>query len=168
MANLQESEAHEDLGLAENPADLLTEFYLLNGYRPEDSRPEDPPADAPAPGEQSVLKFRRGKSGNSWWTSNMCELFTRVEISCSADAVTFDYHIQTTGQLLTQAERGFWGAERRAAIRYVRGVTETPEDLQIRESARAKKLSKSFLSVGIWGGICAFFLVVILGFLGVI
>lgn len=159
----------------DDPVRLLLEFYLANGYRlveRDGAQPAATDADDPAqvPDTQGLASARleRGKAGNGWWTSNMTELHTVVDIAVDDDAIMLNYEVDTSGQMLNDVERAFWQRELEWASRYAQGKIEEPVDLREREEKRAKEQSDNLVSIGLWGAVAIFMVIVALGFMGII
>lgn len=167
MATLNETlavDAPDDLDDLDEAMARLSEFYLANGYLPENATPTD----APSLARDGAYIFTRGKPGNGWWTSDMSELFTRVRIESLEGELRLDYEVETTGQWLSEADRTFWSRERQAAVNFMTGVAHQPLDLRPIEEMRSKKVSRGFLSVGLTGAFAVFIVIILLGFFGII
>lgn len=165
MATLKETLATDALDDLDDAMARLSEFYLANGYLPAAGS-----AAATSDGEQDsgACVFTRGKPGSGWWTSDMSELFTRVRVEQLGEQLLLAYEIETTGQWLSEADRGFWARERQAAVHFLTGVTQQPQDLRPAEGMRSKKVSRGFVSIGLTGAFAAFIVIVLLGFFGII
>lgn len=153
----------------EDPVGRLLEFYMANGYRVVDRQRaglDSDQADEDAPLQQA--SFERGRAGAGWWTSNMTELHTRVEVEFAEERVRLSYKVDTSGQVLNEIERAFWRRELQAARRYMLGETSEPRDLREDEAQRAKKQKGNLLSMGLWGAVAIFVFIVFLGFIGII
>lgn len=148
---------------ASDPLDVLAEFYRDNGYdyaADTTSQVESAPDAEGSDGE--VLVFQRGRESAGWWSSNMTELSTRVELARQGDAIEISYQVDVTGQHLTEEDRQFWRHEIAAAVDHLRHPSRSPRDLRHEESKRAERIRRRMLSYGIWGAILAFLLVVLL------
>jgi hypothetical protein len=184
MATLRETGEIKDLSEIDDPMRRLVEFYLANGYRlserngefasegvaSEGVASEGVASEVGSPEDSSPthVRFVRGKAGNGWWSSNMTELHTHVDLARDDETVRVAYEVDTTGQILTEVERSFWQRERQFAERYLRGSTDAPHDLRAEETDRADEKSRGFLSFGISAAIAVFMIIIFLGFLGII
>lgn len=166
MATLRESGEIKNIAEVDDPLGLLADFYRGNGY---DYDTSDLSSETREDGEiPPPLVLSRGKRGNSWWSSNMTELHTRVVIQKQDETIQIAYAVEVTGQILKDVERAFWKLERQAAEQYLRDPSKPIKDLRIQETARADEKSNSFLSFGLWGAVAIFMFIIFLGFVGVI
>lgn len=147
-----------------DPVSRLLEFYLANGYRIVERQAETGDDAAPL----TSLRVERGRAGAGWWTSNMTELHTEVEVERDGDTVHVSYTIDTSGQLLNEIEEGFWGREINSARRYACNDSGEPRDLRKEEARRAEHQNDELMSIGLWGAIGVSIVIVVLGFFGFI
>ncbi len=169
MADHHENAEFDGPFADDDPVGRLLEFYMANGYRVVDR--QRVALDAEVSDEDAPLQkasFERGRAGAGWWTSNMTELHTRVEVEFAQECVRLSYKIDTSGQMLNEIERAFWRRELQAARRYVHGDSDEPRDLREDEAQRAKKQKGSLVSMGLWGAVAVFVFIVFLGFIGII
>ncbi len=167
MATHRETGEIEGPFPADDPVFRLLDFYLANGYRVVERRPAtdaDESDSAPLAG----ARVERGRAGAGWWTSDMTELHTEVDIARDGDRLNVAYTVDTSGQILNEVEQGFWGREIKAAQRYACGDADTPRDLRETEARRAENQKDELMSMGLWGAIGVFVALVLLAFLGII
>ncbi|QDG53779.1 hypothetical protein FIV42_24460 [Persicimonas caeni] len=154
----------------DDPVFRLIEFYLANGYRIVERQKE--PSDAQSSEDDTApltgATVERGRAGAGWWTSNMTELHTSVVIERHDELMRVSYTVDTSGQLLNEAEQAFWSREIRSAQRFARGDADEPRDLRKEEERRAENQKDELMSIGLWGAIGVFTLIVVLAFLGII
>ena len=135
----------------DTPVKTLCEFYLHNGYEADSGD-----------GPQPVL--RRGESGAGWLSSKMTDLATTVTIE-EGDDIELKYHVDTTGQHLTDEDRAFWTTEAQAAESYLRGDRGLT-DMRPLEKKRVKELRGELRSVGLWAMAIVFVTVFVVGIIG--
>jgi hypothetical protein len=190
MATHRETGTIEAHLYTDDSVQRLVTFYLANGYRVVERRdeagelvaPSDPahhlddqpaetqPAETqPAEGDAlSSAKFERGKPGAGWWTSNMSKLHTVVVVESDGERVDIAYEVDTSGQMLKEVEKAFWRRELQWAYRYAKAESDEPRDLRDEEERRAKHQTSDMRSIGLWGAMTVFIVIVTLGFFGVI
>ena len=143
-----------------DPGETLLEFYRRNGYD------YAVPVEADDPGEDVAdddsLTLVRGRPAAGWWSSDMTKLPTRVEIEPHDQQIRIHYDIDVTGQHLTEEDRRFWEREIGAAIEYLHHPNRSPRDLRHEEAKRAEQIRRRMLSYGIWGGVIAFLLILLM------
>lgn len=152
----------------DDPVYRLLEFFLANGYRVVERQRESPDAEESAP--LASVRLERGRAGAGWWTSDMTELHTRVDLvgDDESDLVRVRYEVDTSGQLLSDVEEAFWSRELQWAKRYLRDDSDEPRDLREDEAQRAKNQKDDLFSVGLWGAVGIFMVIIVLGFFGII
>lgn len=136
------------------PLDVLSDFFVHNGYVP---RPGD---------DEDTLTLTRGTPGAGWRISEMSGLGTTLTLRMAEGTILADYVIDIRGQHLTDAERSFWKREARAAAAYL----EVPEseqltDLRVQEATRARVARRRMRRSGLGAAITAFIVVAALYFL---
>ena len=137
----------------DEPHKTLREFFVHNGYSVVKDNDDWP------------LSLKRGKAGAGWWSSNMTDLLTELNIERNGETLDVTYHVDTTGQLMSDEDRAFWPSEVRAAERYLHGKGELV-DLRDGEAKRVKKLEREHLRIGMWGAAIVF--VFVFGFVLVV
>lgn len=169
MATHHETGHILDTAELDDPVGSLVDFYRGNGYEFETRAPTtQQPRDTDCAGVADPVHLVRGRRGNSWWSSNMSELFTRLTIQDCDRSVEISYEVEVSGQILNDTERAFWPREHAAAERYMRNPGAKVDDLRIAETARADEKSNTVLSFGLWSAIAIFMIIIFLGFVGII
>lgn len=115
----------------------LAAFYEANGY--EVTHYEG--------GAARLASYRRGKEGAGWWTNDMTELETVVDVEPVGDGrgLRLRYRVDVTGQRLKDEEREVWRREATAAAACVGGGA--PQDLRPGEAARVQELERRMWAV---------------------
>lgn len=154
----------------EDPVYRLLEFFLANGYRvlERHALQVEQPATEDAPSPLESVRLERGRAGAGWWTSDMTELHTTVDLVRGDDIVRVRYEVDTSGQLLNEVEEAFWSRELQWAKRYLRDDSDAPRDLREDEARRAENQKDDLFSLGLWGAVGIFMVIIILGFFGII
>lgn len=123
---------------------LAWSFYKLNGYIPRDA--------SALIGElaPSELVLERGERGKGWFSSDLTLLpcVVTLRLSPDHDAMTASYHVDTTGQILSEQERLFWEREAQAASELLKHGGK-PQDRRTIERARARKQTQDNYAFGI-------------------
>lgn len=101
------------------------------------------------------LHVERGKAGRGWFSSNLTELQTAVDIRLQGNKLLVEYVVDTTGQHLWENERTFWAREQKALEKFVLGDAALPNFVQS-ERSRASEVRREMVVMGLWiGGVVA-------------
>ena len=130
----------------EEPLEELEIFFRTNKYKTESS-------------DEVKLILARGEKGKGFWTSDLTVLPTKLELELFDGKVVARYTVDTSGQFITEDERGYWNREALAAVKFLE--TGQPTNLAEEERNRADQVRNDFARKGLWlGAIVAFFLFV--------
>ena len=147
-----------------DPVDSAALFLRTNRYTvaqkeqgpaPPNLEVEPPEADkdaeVPSPPEEIVLscQLERGGKGRGWFSSNLAELETSVTLRLDGGVIVAEYVVDTTGQWMSQEEKGFWKREADALAAFLRGEQEIA-NLAEGETARATEVRHRLLTTGLW------------------
>lgn len=150
MSSYEPTASLDEVDDLKEATDRLVEFYRQNGYAVDER-------------SCSVLRLRRGKNHAGWYSSDMTQLATTVAIIPGETGLKLRYHIDTTGQWLTDEDRQFWQHELEAAIACARDEA-APVDLRDEEADRAEELTGELRRTGLQATIAVVLLVATLGF----
>lgn len=134
-----------------------------------ESLPEDEDADdhATIDAEPSAdvtlrLHLERGSKSSGWFSSNLAELFTDLDVRLEGNVVRVAYRVTTTGQHLWNEEKEFWKREARALEEYLKVESDIP-NLAQEAREHAFEVRKDFARVGCFiGALVGLFLFVFL------
>lgn len=135
----------EDLEDLDRTFERLVEFYEHNGYGLDER-------------SETHARLSRGRRHAGWWASEMTRLYTEVSITDADSDLEISYRIQTTGQLMDDEDREFWGREADAATDYGRGDGDLL-DLRPRETERASEVTSELRRTGIYTAAFVFLVV---------
>lgn len=135
MSTLELTYTVDEIDDVDDPIGRLVEFYRHNGYELQERTSSD-------------VTLRRGRHHAGWWASDMTRLHTEVSIAESDPGLELHYRIETTGQLLDNADRRFWDDEAEAAA--ARARDQRPlADLRPREAQRAARVKTELRRTGL-------------------
>ncbi|MBA2663693.1 MAG: hypothetical protein H0U74_15500 [Bradymonadaceae bacterium] len=140
--------------------EALLGFYAINGY--------EHAVIAVQEGEDAgSIRLVRGKPGAGWYSSEMTELFTELEVLSDESGVRLSYVVDVKGQRLSDADRGFWRMEARCAEKVVRGEAGA-EDLRPAERKRVSSALGSMYMRSIMAAVFFVVIVLLLIFFGIL
>lgn len=99
----------------------------------------------------TTLIVERGKRGRGWFSSNLTELYTHVELRLEGNKVNVKYLVDAAGQHLWDEEKDFWKREAKALESYLVDQGSL-RNMAENERERASEVRRDFVMMGFWIG----------------